>query len=162
MKRMSSTHAKQNFGELLEALARGPVAVERHGKVKAIVCSPEAFGQRPDAAQVPSTNSSQAMAARREARAAQQLVEIGRLVRHQQWAIELLLMPRAKRLALVRRARAEVARWRRERLCSPDYADRWEALLDRPVEDLARAMGSDLLEEGTALRQNSPWPVVWP
>jgi PHD/YefM family antitoxin component YafN of YafNO toxin-antitoxin module len=154
MKQMSSTHAKQNFGELLEALARGPVAVERHGKVKAIVCSPEAFGQRADAGQM--------LAARRAARAAQQLVEKDRLIRHQKLAIELLLMPKAKRAALVRGARAEVARWRRARLCSPDYADRWEALLDLSVEDLARAMSSDALDEGTALRQNSPWPAVWP
>jgi PHD/YefM family antitoxin component YafN of YafNO toxin-antitoxin module len=154
MKQMSSTHAKQNFGELLEALARGPVAVERHGKVKAIVCSPEAFGQRADAGKV--------LEARRAARAAQQLVEMDRLVLHQRLAIELLLMPKTKRTALVRRARGEVARWRRDRLCTPDYADRWEALLERPVEDLARTMSSQALEEGTALRQNSPWPAVWP
>ena len=159
MKQMSSTQAKQNFGELLEALARGPVAVERHGKVKAIVCSPEDFGQRADAR---SASTDRALAARRAARAAQQLVEKDRLIRHQKLAIELLLAPRAVRSALLRRARAEVARWRRDRLCSPDYADRWDALLDRPIEDLARAMSSDTLEEGTALRQNSPWTVVWP
>ena len=69
-------------------------------------------------------------------------------------------MSAAKRAELVARARAEVGRWRRDRLCSPDYADRWEELLDLPVGDLALAMGSETLDWGTALRQNSPWHVV--
>lgn len=150
MQQMTSSQAKQNFGELLEAAARAPVAIERHRKVKAIVCSPEAFhGER-----------GSLLAERRAARAAQALVDKDRLIRHQKLAVELLLMPRKESAALIARARQEVERWRRERLCSPDYSDRWARLLSLPVRDLARAMASDDLDWGTALRQNSPWPVA--
>ncbi|NRF68533.1 type II toxin-antitoxin system Phd/YefM family antitoxin [Aquincola sp. S2] len=154
MQHMTSSRAKQNFGELLDALARGPVAIERHRKVKAIVCSPEAFREQ--------SGPERVLAERRAARAAQQLVEKDRLIKHQKLAIDLLLSPEAKRAELIQRARAEIAKWRRDRLCSPDYADRWDELLDQPVEILARAMGSDSLDWGTALRQNSPWHVVVP
>lgn len=168
MQQMTASHAKQNFGELLDALAHGPVAIERHKKVKAIVCSPEAFkaqivggvGGAGEAVQESMPPGGQLLAERRAARAAQLLVDKERLIKHQRVAIELLLMPEAKQRALIEQARAEVARWRRERLCSPDYADRWDELLARPVADLARAMASESLEWGVALRQNSPWHVV--
>ena len=149
---MTSSDAKQNFGALLEMLDRGPVAIERHKKVKAIVCSPDAFKAREDAGQV--------LVERRAARAAQMLVDKDRLIKHQRLAVELLLMPRADRAKLIQRARDEVARWRRDRLCSSDYSDRWDDLLNRSVEDLARAMSLEALDWGTALRQNSPWHVV--
>lgn len=154
MQQMTASRAKQNFGELLDAVAQGPVAIERHKKVRAIVCSPEAYG-RPRTAD-------HGQDARRGARAAQHLIEKDRLIRHQQLSIDLLTMPAAKRSELVRRARAEVDRWRRDRLCSPDYADRWEALLGQSVADLARGMCGDAEGWGTALRQNSPWPAVLP
>lgn len=154
MQLMTSSRAKQNFGELLDALAHGPVAIERHRKVKAIVCSPQDFRVGAAAEQV--------LAERRAARLAQSIVEKDRLIKHQKLAIDLLLMSSAKREEFIGRARAELARWRRDRLCSPDYADRWESLLDQPVEELALAMGSDALDWGTALRQNSPWHVVLP
>ena len=151
---MSASRAKQNFGELLEALAHGPVAIERHKKVKAIVCSPDGFHDRPEAGH--------AVAERRAARSAQQLVEKDRLIKHQRLAIELLTMPPAQRKQLVLRATAEVARWRRDSLCSPDYSDRWDALLKLPLADMARGMCADALGWGPALRQNSPWTVVLP
>ena len=154
MQQMTASRAKQNFGELLDAVAQGPVAIERHKKVRAIVCTPEAYGQ-------PRT-ADHGLDARRAARAAQHLIEKDRLIRHQQLAIDLLTMPAAKRSELVRRARAEVDRWRRDRLCSPDYADRWEALLGQSVADLARGMCGDAEGWGTALLQNSPWPAVLP
>jgi len=154
MQQMTSSRAKQNFGELIDALARGPVAIERHRKVKAIVCSPEFFDERSGAAQI--------LAERRAACQAQLLVDKDRLIKHQKLAIDLLLMPSAMRAELVACARAEIVRWRRDRLCSVDYADRWDGLLDLPVEDLALAMGSQTLDSGTALRQNSPWHVVLP
>ena len=154
MQQMSSSRAKQNFGELFEALARGPVAIERHKKIKAIVCSPEAFVAQSGAALV--------QAERRAARAAQVLVDKDRLIRHQKWAIELLLMPKARRLVTIQRARAEVAKWRRLRLCTSDYADRWDQLLEQPIDVLARAMASDEPDDSASLRQNSPWPVAMP
>ena len=152
MQHMTSSLAKQNFGELLDAAAQGPVAIERHRKVKAIVCSPEAFHAR--------ANSDSRLAERRAARAEQALIEKDRLIKHQALAIQLLLMPAADSQALVIRAQQEVTRWRRERVCSLDYIERWEALLKRSVTELAQAMGSETLEWGTALRQNSPWHVV--
>lgn len=151
---MTSSHAKQNFGELLDALANGPVAIERHKKVKAIVCSPDAFMGR--------AGSGRVLDERQEARAAQMLVDKDRLIKHQQLAVDLLLMPEAESMQLIGCARDEVARWKRDRLCSSDYADRWEELLGLPVQDLARSLGSDLMGWGTALRQNSPWHVVLP
>ncbi len=154
MQQMSASRAKQNFGELLEALAQGPVAIERHKKVKAIVCAPEAYRERGDAGR--------AVEERRAARDAQHLVERDRLIKHQKLAIDLLTMPDDQREQLLLRARAEVARWRRDRLCSPDYADRWDTLLNQPVEALARGMCADSLGWGPALRQNSPWTLVLP
>lgn len=154
MHQITASHAKQNFGELLEALAHGPVAIERHKKIKAIVCAPEAFQALSSEASI--------LAERRAARAAQRLVEKDRLIRHQKLAIDLLVMPKDRREVLIQGALAEVARWRRERLCSADYADRWDDLLQRPVKELAQAMASESWDWGTALRQNSPWPVVQP
>ena len=151
---MHACRRDTNFGELLDAIARGPVAIERHKKVKAIVCLPDAFKAQTAAGQV--------LADRRAARAGQLLVDIDRLIKHQKLAIDLLLMPKAERVSLIQRARAEVAKWRRNRLCSPDYADRWDGLLNQPVGDLAKAMSSEAMGWGTALRQNSPWHVVRP
>ena len=154
MQQMTASHAKQNFGDLMAAVGQGPVSIERHKKVRAIVCSPEVFHQQ--------RTPGPALDERRAARSAQQHVEKDRLIRHQRLAIDLLTMPRAQSAELVRLARAEVDRWRRDRLCSPDYADRWDALLAQPVAGLARGMCSDAEGWGTALRQNSPWPVVLP
>ncbi|MFT4100728.1 MAG: type II toxin-antitoxin system Phd/YefM family antitoxin [Burkholderiaceae bacterium] len=152
MQRMTATQAKQNFGELMDALAQGPIVIERHGKVRAIVCAPDAFDRQ--AARM------DGLAERRAARAAQQSIDKDRLIKHQKIAIELLLMPAAQRRAAIAKARAEVDKWRRERLCSPDYADRWQALLDLPATELARAMSDESLDWGRALRQNSPWHVA--
>ena len=156
MKQITASRAKQNFGELLEALAKGPVAIERHKTIKAIVCSPETFHGTLEGHSSPG----RILEDRRAARAAQQLVEKTRLIKHQKLAIALLLMPETKREELIARARAEVLRWRRDRLCSTDYADRWDDLLGRSIGDLAQAMCSETLEWGAALRQNSPWHVI--
>lgn len=101
-----------------------------------------------------------ALAERRAARSAQLLVDKDRLIRHQRWAIELLRMPKAQREQILRRARAEVARWRRLRLCTPDDADRWDDLLGQPLEQLVRATARDEPGESAALRQNSLRPVA--
>jgi len=44
---IDATSAKNRFGQLLEASARAPVAVERHGRVVAWVVSPEVFEGSP-------------------------------------------------------------------------------------------------------------------
>lgn len=47
MNALDATAAKNRFGQLLEAAARQPVAIERHGRVVAYVVSPEAHRAEP-------------------------------------------------------------------------------------------------------------------
>jgi PHD/YefM family antitoxin component YafN of YafNO toxin-antitoxin module len=153
MQTMNASEAKQRLRHLIETLDAGPVAIERHKKVVAIVCTPASYAaatSRPEGG----------LDGRRAARAAQALVERERLIKHQRWAIELLLMPESQRSSRIVKARNEVARWRSERLCSSDYADRWSELLALPVAELVVAMTSELDQWGNALRQNSPWHVA--
>lgn len=152
MKRITASQAKQNFGELLETCATEPVAIERHNRVRAVVCSPETF-----ASQSAQTGE---LAQRRIARAERDLQEKQRLIDHQRLAIRMLSVPPETAQAMVDAARNEVARWRQAQLCSADYCDRWEALLGQPVPVLAQSMGSEELDWGPALRRNSPWPAV--
>lgn len=149
MQQFSSTRAKQNFGQLMKASALAPVAIERHGKVQALVMSPEFHGSA-RAAQDPITE-------RRLARLQQAGVEKDRLLRHHRIALDLLMLPPAERESLIQQARDTVERWRKEQLSSRDYVNRWAALLALPLQQLAREMVSDADGWGTALRQNSPW-----
>ncbi len=157
MKSVSASSAKQNFGELLEAVRLAPVAIAKHRRVAAIVCSPEQY-----AARAATLSADSALAERRAAREEQRRREAERLSRHRKIALDLLLMPPAARARAVRGARAEVARWRRDGLCSADYANRWDALLALPAREIAANIASDTLPEGTALRQNSPWLALSP
>lgn len=152
MEQFSSTRAKQSFGELLKAAALGPVAIERHGKVQAIVAAPGYFTG------VSAAQDEQA--ARRLARANQSVVEKDRLIRHQRIALDLVTLPADERDRMIEQALAVVQRWRQERLCSSDYIERWSALLKLPAVALAMAMVSDADGWGPALRQNSPWVGV--
>ncbi len=149
MRRFTATQAKQSFGDLLRAVQEGPVAIERHHQVQAIIASPDRFAQ----ADVVEARR----AARRLARAQQDLVERDRLIKHQQLAIDLLTRPAPERQALIRRARAVVEQWRARGLCSADYIDRWSQLLALPPRELAQAITGDAEGWGTALRQNSPF-----
>jgi PHD/YefM family antitoxin component YafN of YafNO toxin-antitoxin module len=154
MQKMAASEAKQRFRELIASLDAGPVAIERHNRPVAIVCSPASFAA--------AMSAPDKLEARRAARAAQGLVERERLIKHQRWGIELLLSPRSVRSSFVEKARKEVARWRSDRLCSSDYADRWGELLELPIAELVLAMTSEQDPWGNALRQNSPWHVVMP
>lgn len=51
MMRFDATAAKNRFGQLLEACARAPVAIERHGRVVAYVVAPGEFSAQPQALQ---------------------------------------------------------------------------------------------------------------
>lgn len=147
MQQFSSTQAKQNFGDLIKAAGEAPVAIERHGRVEAIIAAPRFF----------SPAGEQEAAARRQARLQQALVEKDRLIRHQRIALDLVTASPKERAAMIRDARKMVERWRQERLCSDDYIDRWSEILQQPVQQMARTMTSDAEGWGTALRQNSPW-----
>lgn len=149
-RRFAASQAKQGFGSLLQAAQLGPVAVERHGRVQAIVASPEHFAARQPIQPDPK-------AERRLARLQQALLERERLIRHQKIAIDLLILPKADSARRVKRAQAMVERWRVEGLCSADYVQRWSDILHLPPRQIAQAMVSDLDGWGTALRQNSPW-----
>ena len=121
MKLFSSTQAKQSFGQLLEDAAKGPVAIERHGKVQAVVAAPRFFSADPGKADE--------INERKLARLQQTLVEKNRLIRHQRIALDLATLPEVAREALINAARAEVARWKRDHLCSADYIERWTNIL---------------------------------
>ncbi len=149
MKQFSSTRAKQNFGELLSAATLEPVAIEKHGKLQAIVAPPRFF----TAAQA----SVDGLEARRLARLGQTVVEKNRLIRHQRIALDLVTVPAAVRKKMITGAKEIVQRWRREQLCSLDYIDRWSAILRLPAREMAMQMTSDDNPWGPALRQNSPW-----
>ena len=57
---------------------------------------------------------------------------------------------------MVRRARAAVDRWERDRLCSEHYISRWRRALAGPVRRVALALlaHNDWTD---ALLQNTPW-----
>lgn len=147
MQQFSSTQAKQNFGDLMKAAGEAPVAIERHGRVEAIIAAPRFF----------SPAGEQDLMARKQARLQQALVEKDRLIRHQRIALDLVTATPKERAAMVAQALKVVERWRLERLCSDDYIDRWSAILRQPVRQMALTMISDAEGWGTALRQNSPW-----
>lgn len=76
--------------------------------------------------------------------------------RHAALAARLLDAPPADAAGLVRRARANVDRWEREKLCSSHYITRWRQRLAGPARRAALALLQE--DEWTdALLRNSPW-----
>lgn len=144
MKTISATEARKRFAGLRADL-REPVRIERHGKAVAYLLPPDPPPADPT------------LAARREARLQQQLVERDRYVRHLKVALNLLGLSPAHASARVNQARDEVGRWEREHLCSTDYIQRWRHLLALPIPILAARISGDLDGWGPALRQNSPF-----
>ncbi len=79
-----------------------------------------------------------------------------RRLTHARLAVRLVTARRQEAMALVATARATVDRWERERLCSRHYISRWRAMLEGPVEEVARSL-LDPGEWADALFQNTPW-----
>lgn len=152
MELFSSTNAKQKFGQLLKESAFRPIAIEKHGKVAAYLMSPKAFSL--------AQNAELKNSDRQIARANQALVEKNRLIRHHKIAYDLATVNTAKRNQLIKDARAVVSRWRIERLCSADYIQRWEEILQMSPKEMGAAMVGDADGWGPSLRQNSPWVGV--
>ena len=152
MQYISATRAKQAFGDLLKASAKGPVAIERHGKIQAVLYAPDALALPTDA--------SDAHQERLLARAQQKLIDKDRLIRHQRIALKLLMEPPNTGQAMIANARSVVQAWRVRRLCTMDFIERWSAMLDLPIQALALEMSSEKDPWGPALRQNSPWHDV--
>lgn len=149
MDKVSASVAKQNFGNVLERAATGPVAIEKHGKLVAALV-PADWLERANL-----------LDDRRQAREQQKQVEQNRLMAHQQIAIELL-SDKSRKQQLLDAARKEVRRWSEQRLCSQDYIDRWSKWLSLSPAALAREMCSDANGWGKAMRQNSPFGVAFP
>lgn len=76
--------------------------------------------------------------------------------RHAALAAQLLAAPPGEAAALLARARSNVERWERERLCSEHYVSRWRAKLAGGVRKSALAL-LDTDDWTDALMQNSPW-----
>lgn len=145
MDNVAASYVKQNFGEVLLRAAIAPLGVERHGKLVAGLVPVHWLAQR------------DALDERRTARAAQNQVEIQRLLAHQSLGIELLCATAPQQREQLAAARREVDRWEARQLCSIDYIDRWRDWLALPVRDLVRRMCSDAAGWGRAMRQNSPF-----
>lgn len=144
MRTLTASEAKQHFGEVLAAAGLEPIAIQRHGQTVAMIVGPDFSGS-------PSI-------AKRLARAENAAVEQARLDRH--YRIALTLLSDARRAPqLVNRARKEVARWEERGLCSQEYIERWNRLLQLDRRRLAVEMCGDLAGWGNAMRQNSPWVV---
>ena len=110
----TATAAKQRFGELLERAAHGPVGIVRHGRIVAYVVPP-------DGAAPPRTG----IEAMLRARAVQADKNDAR--RRDQVAFAATVNARDRACA-----RAVVARWEADKLCSPVYIKAWRALLELP------------------------------
>jgi antitoxin (DNA-binding transcriptional repressor) of toxin-antitoxin stability system len=147
MDHVTASHAKQNFGDVIARAAHGPVGVERHRKLVAAVVPPHWLAAH------------EAMDERRAARAAQQQVELARLVDHQRIGIELLCGSVAQQAKRIAAALKEVDRWESDGLCSADYISRWREWLALPLRRLVMQMCSDAAGWGPAMRQNSPFSV---
>lgn len=145
MKQIAISEARQRFKEVLGTLGPEGAAIGRHGK-------PVAYLVRADRPLM-----SQDQAERREARLKQAAVEDQRLIKHLRIGTRLLAAPPQEAEAMVGRALARVAQWEREGLCSPDYVERWRAMLAQPRAQLVESMCGDADGWGAALRQNSPW-----
>lgn len=148
MHTVTASQAKQNFGALVSQLAHGPVVIERHQKTVAVLMSPAQAQWVPDPRQV--------------ARQAQQQREMQRLVRHQQWAIQLLCAAPETQKQLLQLAQQEVERWQSQQLCSADYIQKWRHWLALPLSELAPLMCGDAEGWGPAMRQNSPFTASSP
>jgi antitoxin (DNA-binding transcriptional repressor) of toxin-antitoxin stability system len=148
MDTVAASHVKQNFGEVLARAAQGPVGVERHRKLVAAIVSPQWLSQH------------QAVDERHAARAAQQQVELQRLLAHQQLGIALLCESPQQQRKRLEAALREVDRWEERQLCSVDYIQRWRAWLALPVKELVQRMCSDAQGWGRAMRQNSPFAAA--
>lgn len=90
-------------------------------------------------------------------RAEQQLVELSRLNRHKEVASRLLAADGEALRLLPGGARARVRTWRETEVCWLDHIERWEAMLELPIERLAAEMVGDCNGWGRALRQCSPF-----
>lgn len=137
--------ARKRFREVLNNPGPEGTAIERHGRLIAIVI-------RPDQLLVAGSQLE-----RREARMKQAEIEQKRLIKHLRIGNRLLASAPHDAQSMVNEAMNRVARWEQEGLCSRDYIERWRAMLSGPRAELVEAMCGEADGWGPALRQNSPW-----
>lgn len=93
------------------------------------------------------------LSSKQAARLAQNDIEINRLSAHAQVAVKL--RDKHARKEVISSARDQIAKWRKSRLCSSDFIQAWEVLLESPVK------AANVLEKmdpiSIRLRQNSPF-----
>lgn len=98
---------------------------------------------------------------RRQARAEQVEVVLRRLERHRAIAQNLLEGPSEITLNLMTQARAMVALWRAERICSLDYIEQWDSVLGQSAVAIAAGITTESAS-WDAMRQCSPFPNLEP
>lgn len=97
--------------------------------------------------------SSLQLSSKQAARLSQMNVENNRLSAHALVAVKL--RDKHARKDVISSARAQIAKWRINQLCSPDYIQEWEALLRSPVK--AANVLENMDPVSIRLRQNSPF-----
>ena len=135
----TATAAKQRFGELLECAGHGPAGIVSHGRILACVVPPDRAAP---------ASASAGIDAMLRARAVQTDKDGARRRDH----LAFVKIMRSQERVL---ARAAVARWETEKLCSPAYIEAWRALLALPRAALRRKL--DARDDLTrVLLANSP------
>ena len=107
MDQFSLTDAKQRFSQWITAAASAPVAIEKHGRVQAIVVSPDFFERAKKRSRnfTPPARQGHPSPDRKD-----------RLIRHLKIAFDLVALAPGRRDSMTKEARAVVERWRIEPL----------------------------------------------
>ncbi|MBA3695544.1 MAG: hypothetical protein H0W85_01955 [Methylotenera sp.] len=92
---------------------------------------------------------------RHQARLAQSNIELHRLEAHA--VVANMLRDANASKDLINKAKAQIAKWRDNQLCSYDFIQEWEVLLENPIK--AAEILEDMTPASIRLRQNSPFAV---
>lgn len=90
-----------------------------------------------------------------KARLAQHDIELDRLKAHA--IVVRMLRDKSAYQEVVSEAKVQIKKWRVNQLCSPDYIQEWEELLENPIK--AAEILEDMTPISIRLRQNSPFSV---
>lgn len=150
-KALSQAALAARSGTSRVTIARFEAGADQDFRLGTLARACETLGLELNAAPV----GAQAAAETRLARAQQLARRLDCRRRHAALAVRLLSSP-AWAAPQIARARRNVERWRRDRLCSPHYASRWRRMLTGPTSRVGRALLRD--DDWTdALFQNSPF-----
>lgn len=88
-----------------------------------------------------------------KARLDQHNIELARLNAHA--AVAYMLRDKDICQEVINNAKAQIKKWREDKLCSADYIQAWEELLENPIK--AAEVLEDMTPTSIRLRQNSPF-----